>query len=263
MSVAVVIPIYKQKPDNNELCALKQCAKILSKRDIFIVCPNDLDITIYEEIFSACKLACIRFDNNYFKSVDTYSRLLLGTEFYERFNNYEYMLICQPDAWIFKDELDYWCSLGYSYIGAPWFKGDKLSKFAGNGGFCLRKISDMIKLFSLDKNIKISWHDFGLIYYRYKKLRLILLLVYMYIKHFLTNEYFWKTVPMNEDMAIVLFAHRFMKDFNPAPPEVAMKFSFEVHPEVLYELNDKQLPFGCHAYLKYNPEFWKKFIPCV
>lgn len=54
-----------------------------------------------------------------------------------------------------------------------------------------------------------------------------------------------------------------MKDFNPAPPEVAMKFSFEVHPEVLYELNDKQLPFGCHAYLKYNPEFWKKFIPCV
>lgn len=30
-------------------------------------------------------------------------------------------MIYQLDAWVFNDELSSWCSLGYDYIGAPFF----------------------------------------------------------------------------------------------------------------------------------------------
>jgi hypothetical protein len=37
----------------------------------------------------------------------------------------------------------------------------------------------------------------------------------------------------------------------------AVSFAFEAHPEYLFELNHQELPFGCHAWERYNPEFWK------
>lgn len=49
-------------------------------------------------------------------------------------------------------------------------------------------------------------------------------------------------------------------DFNIAPVEIALKFSFETTPKQLYKRNNEQLPFGCHAWEKYDPEFWKPFI---
>ena len=74
------------------------------------------------------------------------------------------------------------------------------------------------------------------------------------------REKFYQNTPLNEDYAIVKYAKYFDNGFKVAPAKVAAKFSFEVHPELLYELNNKRLPFGCHSYLKYNPEFWKKHI---
>ena len=51
--------------------------------------------------------------------------------------------------------------------------------------------------------------------------------------------------------------------FGKIPPvNEAMKFSFENFPEYLYELNNKELPFGCHNwYNYYNYNFYKDFIP--
>ena len=50
-------------------------------------------------------------------------------------------------------------------------------------------------------------------------------------------------------------------DFKVAPVEDAAKFSFEVNPSLLYKMNNNQLPFGCHGWEKYEPEFWKQYIP--
>jgi len=40
----------------------------------------------------------------------------------------------------------------------------------------------------------------------------------------------------------------------------AVAFAFEAHPEYLFELNQQQLPFGCHAWQRYNPEFWERMF---
>ena len=37
----------------------------------------------------------------------------------------------------------------------------------------------------------------------------------------------------------------------------ALEFSFEAMPSYLYKLNNNVLPFGCHAFEKYETDFWK------
>ncbi len=43
---------------------------------------------------------------------------MMDNTFYKQFLNYEYILIYQLDAFVFKDELNY-CSQGIDYVGAP------------------------------------------------------------------------------------------------------------------------------------------------
>lgn len=260
MNCAIVIPVYKENPGANELHSLVQCAKIFAKRDIRLICPVNLHVDIYEQVFKNCNFCVARFDSSYFESLSAYSKLLLKPEFYMRFSEYDYILIYQSDAWVFKDELDYWCEQGYSYIGAPWFKDDKILNIAGNGGFSLRKVSDMIKLLSNNKAIIYNPREYAASYLKSFDLGTIFDVAFNYLAHFFCKVSFWYTTVLNEDYAIVKYSKRVMSEFSCAPPDVAMKFSFEVHPEILYKMNGYKLPFGCHGYLKYNPEFWEKFI---
>ena len=48
--------------------------------------------------------------------------------------------------------------------------------------------------------------------------------------------------------------------FKVAPYDVAMNFSFEYRPEILYEMTGHKLPFGCHAWMKCNPQFWSNIL---
>ena len=260
MNCAIVIPVYKENPGANELHSLVQCAKIFAKRDIRLICPVNLHVGIYEQVFKNCNYCVARFDSSYFDSLSAYSKLLLKPEFYMQFFEYDYVLIYQSDAWVFKDELDYWCKQGYSYIGAPWFKDDKILNIAGNGGFSLRKVSDMIKLLSSKKSVKYSPREYSESFLKQFDLTTVLSVAYKYFMHFFYNVSFWESTVLNEDYAIVKYSKRIMSEFSCAPPDVAMKFSFEVHPEILYKMNACKLPFGCHGYLKYNSEFWEKFI---
>lgn len=45
-----------------------------------------------------------------------------------------------------------------------------------------------------------------------------------------------------------------------APMDVALRFAFETEVRNCYLINDKQLPFGCHAWEKWDYSFWKSFI---
>jgi hypothetical protein len=49
-------------------------------------------------------------------------------------------------------------------------------------------------------------------------------------------------------------------NFSIAPYDLAREFSFEMYPAELYKENNGKLPFGCHAWHKYDPFFWEKFI---
>ncbi len=48
--------------------------------------------------------------------------------------------------------------------------------------------------------------------------------------------------------------------FNIPDAEEALQFGFETQPRHLHALNQQRLPFGCHAWWRYNLEFWRPFI---
>ncbi|MGN0155975.1 MAG: DUF5672 family protein [Lachnospiraceae bacterium] len=220
--VVIIIPLYKSKLEENEKISLEQVFRVLSRYDICLIGPEKMQFSFLESRTGKFYWEC--FPAAYFESVSSYNQLMLNEAFYCRFSDYEYMLIYQLDAFVFSDKLEYFCSLGYDYIGAPWLcgevvvsQGEKVCCHVGNGGFSLRRIESARKLLNKNK---------------------------------ICNE-------QNED---IFFSTSAGDDFNVAPIDVALKFSFERQVRECYEKNQYELPFGCHAWEKYDLEFWKPFI---
>lgn len=140
-NVCIVIPLYKVKPTELELKVINQGCEIFKERDIFYVVPRGFDASAY------APEALIEFPEYYFYSLTNYSELCCLEEFYQAFRQYDWMMIYQPDCWVFEDKLDEFCALGYDYIGAPWPKMPGIPEDGvGNGGFCLRSIPKFIHL---------------------------------------------------------------------------------------------------------------------
>lgn len=265
--VAVVIPVYKSNLSNAELLSIKQCIKVLSNYPIIFCGPYSLDISVYRSLFTDQeRFAEQRFEDHFFTDIKGYNRLMLNVRFYQRFNRFEYILIYQPDAYVFRDELKYWCETGYDYIGAPWFedwdRSGPQSAFygVGNGGFSLRKVKSHIKvlrsfLYLAPANVLIK----KFLTEKPSLAGLKCLLLNLSIKNntfSLFNDY-----NDNEDIFWGMVAAKRFDYFKTPSMQTASRFSMELNVERLYKLNDNKLPFGCHAWAKYETAFWKKFIP--
>lgn len=282
MSCVVVIPIYKDVPTRSECASIRQTFRVLGRHDIVFVTHADCRLDAYREIVEAEQgtLRTELFDPGYFDSTAHYSDLCFSEEFYLRFKDYEYMLICQTDAWVFRDELDYWCSLGYDYIGAPIYFPYNKKRFThifygiGNGGFCLRRIEHCLGIIRADQHriflkpgilAKIYWY--GFLYneeytkYPLKRLGLLPLFIAKVFGFRNTIAQFRKSA-CEEDAIISFWAHNAWGLTCRVPDELeAARFSIEVHPEYLFNKIGRKLPFGCHAFEKWDYEsFWKKHI---
>ena len=269
----VVVPIYKVFSclNEDEILSLNQLFKILGEHDIFLICAHQFDPIEYlnraKEFNTFPKIK--KLSGCFFLNIEGYNRLMRSTNFYKKFNTYSFLLIYQLDAFVFRDDLNYWCKKGYDYIGAAWFEGwnegNHTSKFIGigNGGFSLRKIDSTIKLLTRGKRlsmIKSFWMKSNLNY-----LLPFTKLVSRYrmrfnLRNIDTIENVFRISDTNEDYYITQILGNTFCDFMVAPYSESIKFSFEVNPSLLYTMNQNNLPFGCHAWGKYEPEFWKKFI---
>lgn len=267
-NVAIIIPVYKSELRDKELISFYRACKILYRHPIILVCPEEMDTKTYSDIYPSLHIE--NFKNEYFKNVQSYNRLMLSHQFYRRFKKYKYILIYQLDAYIFRDELDFWCSQDYDYIGAPWMEGweypDEEWRFAGvgNGGFSLRKTKSAFKalhLFNRIEPLNEYWN-------RHSKVKLgIKSRMYFLIKFILTAFYFrnnsydsYIDYNFNEDVFWGLIIKKKMSWYKIPSPEIALKFAFELRPKELYFLNNQKLPMGCHGWYKYDTKFWEPFI---
>jgi hypothetical protein len=269
--VSVVIPLYKVQPDEYELISLNQAIKILCSYDFSIVCPESLDTSFYENLFVSHSINCTiqRFENKCFKDLNSYSSLMLDIRFYERFRNYQYILIYQLDAYVFRGELKYWCSLGYDYIGAPWNvgfpvvpEGQLTFEKVGNGGLSLRKVQAFIDRLNYRFPLKPA-KELRKEFDCFSKWQMILRYPIYWLKILgyknMISYYVKKNVHF-EDIFWCLFIETTRIPLKIPNVKLASKFSMEMGAEQLYNENGKELPFGCHAWLKHNYEFWKEFI---
>ena len=270
MNVLVVIPLYKARPDRFEEISLRQCARVLArKHPVCFIAPEGLDLSCYDDIFrdeAGIQPEKKYFPPRFFKSLSGYNQLMLTPLLYESVKEYDYILIYQTDAFVFHDSLDYFCSLGYDYIGAPWFVKffgrDCGTRFAGagNGGFSLRRVSACLdvlnykgsffparELFNTNNSLLIKWKKSD------PEKRKTL-------KWSKTIDFFTKINSSTEDCFWALDVPAASLPFRVAPPEEAMRFSFEQKPSLLRKRAGK-LPFGCHAWQRYEfDQFWKPII---
>ena len=114
----------------------------------------------------------------------------------------------------------------------------------GNGGFSLRKVRDCLE--ALENNTPS-----------------------FLLKAFLKDPVrffrdFWvrarkrcKILPnYNEDYFFGVLAPWFSPCFRVPSPKVALSFAFEVKPQTMYAMNGHEMPFGCHAFERYDYAFW-------
>jgi hypothetical protein len=232
--IAVLVPIYKSELDPLERYSLEYSLTTLKGRNVIFIGPEELDRRYFIEHHGT--IPFLSFESFNFQSILGYNRLLLSTEFYSRFTDYEFILILQTDAIILRDELDFWCSQPFDYIGAPWpdgyqlfvnagrFEGENgryVRATVGNGGLSLRRVRKCLCLLE----------EFGDIVYLFDR------------------------TGSSEDLFFSVMG-TLSNDFI-APNEItASRFSMELKPSYYYRINGGKLPMGGHAWWKSEPNFW-------
>ncbi len=263
--VTVVIPIYKTELSAIERWAVARNLSVLApNREIAIVCPQDLDITPLDSLMGLNSNRCRieRFAPAFFDGRLGYNQLMLSQDFYSRLGNSQFIVVCQTDVVLFHDNLDYWCSLNYDYIGAPWLpapgdvEGWNLARRAiyklrrgwarlrggfhpvllkwkvGNGGFSLRRVEAMLQVLDQhpDKMAEIAKNA----------------------NHTACFEDVVWSVRVNELWPATLNIPDYV---------TAARFAFEGHPEMAMRCTNGELPMGAHAFYRHrNRKFWSQFL---
>lgn len=257
--VAIVIPTHRSALNADDLTSLRHLEKYLGKFPRYFVIPDKVD----PKNFNQKKAKFIKFSNHYFSSWRGYNELLLQKDFYLKFKDYEYILIYQLDVLVFSDKLLHWCDKGYDYVAAPWYrpvigwlsnkKGMPAS--GGNGGFSLRKVKSAIKVLNKVERLKTRHTANGML----RKL--------WFFKALLTGKLhdIWLNAPADnypfaEDGFWSIEAPKYIKNYRVPAFNDALEFAFERFPKRSFILNNRRLPFGVHAWKKYDGKFWKTFI---
>ena len=268
--VAVVIPIYKTNPDWNEVISLRQTMRVLGKYPLVLVCPDGLDVSAYEAMYAeangGASLLQESFAKEYFLGIKGYNRLLLSECFFERFSAYEYILICQPDAFVFRDELKQWCEKKYDYIGAPlygvsWDAENYLQHGqVGNGGFSLRRVDAYLRFFRGRKFVVPIHHIAKRINLKSKPYTRWFVWILMAFGWHNTPRVVAKRYQWNEDGFWSSTLNGTNYELRKPSIEETLEFAWERFPAEIYA-QVGHLPFGCHAWEKYEfDSFWKKHI---
>lgn len=228
MKCAVVSVVHKERLSNLDELGLKKLVKVFSKkRDLFLIVPENLDVSYYQTSFGY-EFKIIRLKKDYFKSWHSYNWLCKTLDFYLPFENkYDYVLVHQLDAWCFEDKLDYFMDLGYDFYGGPITAGcwnDR--EMVGNGGLSLRKVKSFIEAIRKNYNEKN--------------------------KYVAEDLYFCCDPAMSKDLKI-------------CPIDIALQFAFSSDTaetfEFWYKRTNEVLPMGIHNFYKYDAlEFCNRFM---
>ena len=265
--VAVVVPGYNRAQfTEDEEISFRHLEHYLGRYDKFLVVPQSLSI-------ERPGFHIQRFADSYFGSAIANARLMLSPTFYEAFGKYRYILIYQLDALVFSDQLLEWCATDLDYIGAPWLPcADSPwvgTPRVGNGGFSLRKIPSFLRVLASDRywiDPEVYWQRVAAGKPWYTRWMHRPRKWFKHIKRFngvKRQVDQWHLRPdgtKNEDHFWSDDAVRYDPQFKVASFDVGLRFAFEVNPRHCFELNKLRLPFGCHAWPRYDRSFWEPHL---
>lgn len=254
MKIRILIPVYRTCPTGDEQRAIGNNVRILAAYDTAFVAPDSLDMAPYRALAPAAEV--VRVGDEWLGSrngIAGYNAMMLSERFYRIFEAWDYILVCHPDAWIFRDEVAEWAARGYDCVAAPWMRrpvydmpvikqymswrqrsrhrrglkcrADLYGRI-GNGGLSLRRTAAFIGACSRYAD-RIE---------EYLAAR----------SHLYNEDVFWATVP---------------EGFRYPTAEEALAFAFDTTPAYCFRLTGGRLPMGCHSWSKRKMyRFWRRFI---
>lgn len=262
--VAVITPL-SDRPDllPTEQVSLRHLIKFLGRYDRYIIAPEGVPLN-----FDVSGFQVKRFDQKFFGSAASHNLLTYWPKYYRTFAEYEYILIYHLDSLVFSDQLLDWCGRGFDYIGAPWLPCKDTPGIkepgVGNGGFTLMRVGATLEVFRNRYQQMPSrfWEDW---------------LVRRYFKRITSSNGLsgrtnglqermisrlqqTETLTLPNDLFWGIQAPELCPGFKIPDWKTALAFAFETVPDECLKLNEGRLPFGCHAWARYNRAFWEPYL---
>lgn len=237
-------------------------ARVLNGYPFVIIGPKNaiLEMGEAEKVVRSENVAvCVRsFPNDDFANIAGYNTLLKSRRFLDIFDNTDLILSCQLDAVILSDELEKWLLRGFDFVGAPHFKGYSTPEMpprlipGANGGLSLRSVDASKRALDIVRTVKKTLRSKLVAWSGLPKLSNLLLR---------TKPWLLTKPNINEGISWSILIPSIISDYRVATPQIAAEFAFEVLPRYLFGMNSKALPFGCHAWQRYDQEYWFDMFP--
>ncbi|MDF9795216.1 hypothetical protein OKW21_000479 [Catalinimonas alkaloidigena] len=251
--VAVVIPFHKSEMSEIEEVSFINNTKILNRYPIYLLLPEGTNADRFLQI--APNIRLLFFHPRYFSSYSAANHFWIQKDLYDYFKQFKFILKCELDSYVFKDELEYWCARNYDYIGAPWIDSKKWIPILQNAlhseNIIFKKIKYVLSKRTRSKNIFVG--NSGLSLRKVSVFRLVSRLLPLFIPNL-------EKFSVQEDFIWSFYVASYFSFFNIPDYKEALQFSIETEPRECYRLNNYQLPFGCHAWEKYDMDFWKNHM---
>lgn len=254
-SAIVVVPIYTTALSADARRSLQRTLSVLGHHPLAVICPEGLDLSPLQALLSRARASVERFAPEWFAGVSGYNRLMLSEAFYERFAQFDFVLICQTDVFVFEDRLEEWVTRNVDYVGAPWVaskptiwrkalfrvnnffrtkkKSDEYLFKVGNGGFSLRRVSMMRRIVrELRADIDAE----------------------------LANPT-WRNYHVEDQYFSLVAPKKIPGGMNIPEWREAISFCIDRRPKLALQLNGGRLPFACHGFDKRNVRaFWRPIL---
>lgn len=244
LTFAIVSP-YQGTPLNDVArISFSRTAKILAKHRWIFALPEG---TSTSELCSLKADLEFRFFPQYFFVSKRAAQLFyMHPIFYDAFSDLDYILVHQPDVYVFQDQLscwmDYMSTNQYDYVGAPWLNHEWL-RFARN------------------PMARLPWHWFlnekvgsgGFSIRNPKRFSQIARRYYKLIKRlssFIPEDVWWCQLVQMVGESV-----------RRPPADVALRFAFETQSQRCLELNNGLLPFAVHGWNRHDWNIWRELIP--
>lgn len=245
----ILIPTHRANLTSDEQQSVRRVLQLCPEAEVRFVVPESM-----ARVEDFPDVSVDHFEDEYFRSLHGYNRLMMAADFYARYTDYEYLLICQTDAFLFRNEIANWCRRGYRYVGAPWLIKRKYHGIGrgllylrslphrlqgrpflpldfggkvGNGGFSLRRVEDFLRICREQKEEIARWIALSQTWSEYNE------------------DCFWATRP----------------EWTYPTAGEALSFAMDLDPEDALRQADGQLPMAAHGWTKpaCHP-FWEPII---
>ena len=254
----VVVPWHPHAVSAEEEMSLKSIRQFCEGAELVLVAADALQVPPFLEP-DRVEI----FPQTWFRSFEANNRLMTSVSLYERFEDYDQMVLVHVDVLLFKP-LAPLCQKLYpwSYVGAPWVGRETNGRFrlegVGNGGFSIRRIPDFLDV--LRGSAIPFWPRYT------TKRRGLALWAYLFACHVagLKGETVAHTMNHRrniwEDVFWSKVATCLSSRFTVAPLSEALAFSYEMFPRFAHQENHYHLPCGIHGWWRHDIEFVRELM---